>query len=632
MSFRDVELKTADMKKRGRGISLISFFLLAVCVVYGRFLLPRWLTYDHLSILSWDVFGYYLYLPAQFIYHDIGITDFSWLQKILDQYAPTIGFYQAYPGPTGEYIMKYPMGMAILFAPFFFLAHLLAGPLGFPTDGFSLPYQVSVALGCVLYGIIGLWFLRKILLRYFSEVVTTIVMILLVLGTNYFQLTAYDSAMVHNSLFTVYTLIIWFTIRWHDHPKWNNAILIGLFVGLAALIRPTEIISALIPLLWGIYNKETLRKKWELISGFRFQVSGMIIVVFLVGFLQLIYWKIHAGKFVYYSYEEGETLKFLAPYIMFVLFSWKKGWLIYAPMMVFPLAGFIFLFRQKREIFWATFLFFAVNLLIISSWTTWWYGGSLGQRSLMQSYAVMVLPFGACIAWLLKRRWWVKGSFAVIALFFIWLNLFQTWQYMTWIIDPSRMTRKYYMSIFGKTSVPEGAHRYLEQAENFDREVLDDGKEYEIRSLAFFNFEWDGADQDVHITSDAAKSGIHALRMDSTIEFSPGMKMAYSQVAPRDGSWIRFRVSIFPLAGMNETPANLVMTMSNKKGNYKYKTIALEDEDLVPGAWNEVTMDYELPYVQDPDDLIAVYIWNRGKETFYTDDIKIDLYEPREEQ
>ena len=615
-------------KKRSR-VSLIVFFLLAVCIVYGRLLLPRWLTFDHLSILSWDVFGYYLYLPAQFIYNDIGITDFSWMQKILDQYAPTIGFYQAYMGPEGEYIMKYPMGMAILFAPFFFLAHFLSGQFGYPADGFSILYQASVALGCVLYAIIGIWFLRKILLRYFSDAVTTIVMILLVVGTNYFQLVAYDSALVHNSMFTIYTLIIWFTIQWHDNPKLRYAFLIGLFVGLAALVRPTEIISALIPILWGIHNKESWQSKWKLVTDHRIQIGIMILMTILIGSIQLIYWKIHAGTFLYYSYEEGERLKFLAPYIMFVLLSWKKGWLIYAPMMFFPLIGFIFLFKRNKEIFWAAFIFFAVNLLIISSWTTWWYGGSLGQRSLMQSYALMVLPFGAFIVWILKRRWWLQVPFVAIAVFFIWLNLFQTWQYMTWIIDPSRMTREYYMAVFGRTSVPGEAQKYLEQVENFDREFMDDGNEYEKRTLAFFNFEYEGADRDVNLTMDTAVSGTHAFLMDSVKEFSPGLNMVYHSASPKEGSWIRAHVSIFPISDMKERPASLVITMANKEGSYKYKLIDLEKDSLVPGTWNEIIMDYEIPYVEDPEDVIKVYIWNRGKGLFYMDDLQIELLEPR---
>jgi len=618
------------MNPKRRGVSLVMFFLLAGSIVYGRFLLPRWLTFDHLSILSWDVFGYYLYLPAQFIYHDIGINDFSWLQKILDQYAPTIGFYQAYMGPEGDYIMKYPMGMAILFAPFFFFAHMLSGPAGFPADGFSLIYQVSVALGCIFYTIIGIWFLRKILLHYFSDAVTTIVMVLVVLGTNYFQLTAFDSALVHNSLFTIYTLIIWFTIKWHDNPKFRYALPVGLLVGLAALVRPTEIISALIPLLWGIYNRETWQSKLKLVTSHWSQVAIMFLMVILVGSLQLIYWKIHAGTFLYYSYEEGERLRFLAPYIMFVLFSWKKGWLIYAPMMAFPLVGFVFLFKRYKEIFWAAFLFFVVNLLIVSSWPTWWYGGSLGQRSLMQSYALMALPFGAFIAWMLKRRWWLHVPFVLIALFFIWLNLFQTWQYMTWIIDPSRMTQQYYWAVFGKTSVPEGAQKYLEQIENFDREQLTDGKEYEKRTLLFLNFEYEGADQDGNLAMDTAKSGTHAFRMDSLKEFSPGFDMAFSDLAPKEGAWLRARVQIFPLREMTGTPAGLVITMTNKEGNYKYKLIDLEKDSLVPGTWNEVTMDYELPYVLDGADVIKAYIWNRGKGTFYIDDFQVELLDPRE--
>jgi hypothetical protein len=609
-------------------LSLVAFFMLAACIIYGRFLLPRWLTYDHLSILSWDVFGYYLYLPAHFIHHDLGIKDFSWLQQILDKYSPTIGFYQAYQGPLDLYVMKYPMGMAILFAPFFFIAHILAGLGGFVQDGFSLPYQISIALGCVVYGIIGLWILRKVLLRFFTDSVTAIVMILVVLGTNYFQLTTYDSAMVHNSLFTIYACILWFTIRWHDDPKWKYAIPLGLFIGLATLIRPTEIISALIPVCWGIWDKECRREKWSLVVGHWSLVVGMGIAAVCLIMLQPVYWKIYSGSFIYYSYEEGERLKFLAPYIMFVLFSWKKGWLIYAPMMVFAVTGFYFLFRSNRRIFLSTFLFFAVNLLIISSWTTWWYGGSLGQRSLMQSYAVLALPFGYFIRWLLQRKWWLKILFILISGFFIWLNLFQTWQYMTWIIDPSRMTQKYYWAVFGRTSVPEGAHKYLEIVETFDREYLDNGKEYEKRVLADYTFEYEGADKDAHLRKGITRFGEYAYVMDSTVPYSPGIKSAVGGIAPAANSWIRLHVWIFPESDMKESPASLVISVIRDGKNYKYKTIDLDQEELGIGEWNELTMDYELPWDCGAGDLIAAYIWNRGKKTFYFDDLTVELLEP----
>ena len=618
------------MKLRSNTIpwSRLAFVGLSAAIITGRFLLPRWLTYDVLSILSWDVFGYYLYLPARFIYHDLGISDFSWLQQILDKYNPTIGFYQAYMGPAGHYVLKYPMGMAVLFTPFFFIAHWLAEPLGYATDGFSLPYQFSVAMGCLAYTVAGLWFLRKILIRFFPETVSAVVMILLVLGTNYFQLTAYDGAMVHNALFTVYTLIIWFTLKWHESPAWKYALPLGLSIGMAALIRPTEIISVLIPLCWGVWNRATLQKKWAVVAGRWRQVAGMILMILLTGSAQLLYWKAFAGSFIYYSYEQGEGLRFLAPYIMFVVFSWKKGWLIYAPLMAFPLAGFIFLWKQKRELFWAAFLFFAINLLIVSSWTTWWYGGSLGQRSMMQSYAVLALPLGAFIVGIQDQKRWLKLVFTLVALFCIWLNLFQTWQYMTWIIDPSRMTREYYWAVFGRTNVPASAKRLLEVVEDPGREYLEDGQEFTSRTLARHTFEYQGADEDPHLSATVVKNGSHSFRMDSTVEFSPGIKAPFKELDAADGSWIRISLFVYPTADLKDNPANLVVTMSGKTKNYKYKTLSLAGDSLRVGEWNLVTMDYEIPYVPDPEDLLAVYVWNRGRQPVYIDDLVIELLEP----
>jgi hypothetical protein len=609
-------------------LSLLAFILLTACILYGRMILPRWLTYDHLSILSWDVFGYYLYLPAQFIYQDLGITDFSWLQQILDKYAPTIGFYQAYKGPDDFYVMKYPMGMAILYIPFFFIAHLIAGVSGFPPDGFSQPYQISVALGCVLYGLIGLWFLRKILVKFFSDIESSLVMVLLVLGTNYFQLTVYDTAMAHNSLFAIYVLILWFTIRWHENQKLKYAIPLGLMIGLATLIRPTEIISAVIPVLWGIKNMESLKQKWSLIINHRFQIIIIAFASVLVIVPQVVYWKVYSGSYLYYSYEEGERLKFLAPYIIHVLFSWKKGWLIYAPMMIFSLAGFCFLYRKNARIFAATFFFFLLNLLIISSWTTWWYGGSLGQRSLMQSYAVLTLPFGYFLQWMITRKLWLKITFFFIAAFFIWLNLFQTWQYMAWIIHPSRMTQQYYWAVFGRKNVPLGSHKFLEVAENLKREYLENEEKYAKRNLTFFNFENISNDKDKQLEKKNAQSGDYAYWMDSAVLYSPTFSMLCREIAPQIGSWIRLTVWIYPHDSFEEHPANVVITFIRQRKNYKYKTIDLANETLKIEEWNKIVMDYEIPYDCRPDDQLKAYIWNRGKGNFLIDNFQLEVLDP----
>ena len=118
------------------------------------------------AIISWDVFGYYLYLPGQFIYDDL--STLQWAQTLIAEHDLSATFYQAHQLPDSEtMVMKYTMGMSIFYAPFFFIAHLLAEPLGYPADGISSIYQAAIGLGMLLYSLIGLLYTRRVLLYFF---------------------------------------------------------------------------------------------------------------------------------------------------------------------------------------------------------------------------------------------------------------------------------------------------------------------------------------------------------------------------------------------------------------------------------------------------------------------------------
>ena len=67
------------------------------------------------NVISWDVFGYYLYLPGLFIYNDLGFNDWSWIDNIVEIYNSTDTVYQISKGPLGNNINKYSMGMAFLY-------------------------------------------------------------------------------------------------------------------------------------------------------------------------------------------------------------------------------------------------------------------------------------------------------------------------------------------------------------------------------------------------------------------------------------------------------------------------------------------------------------------------------------
>ena len=619
----------------GRGhlknkISFIVFLVLCFTLVYSRFLLPRWETHDVLSILTWDVFGYYLYLPAYFIHHDPGLNNFAWVRELLATHHPTIGFYQAYLGPTGDYVMKYPVGMAILYLPFFFIGHIFAVILGYSPDGFTLPYQVSIAMGGLVYSLIGILVLRKVLLKFFSDFISAIILVLIVLGTNYFELTAYDGAMPHNYLFTLYSLVLWLTIRWHENPKWKFIIFLGLTIGITILVRFTDAICFLIPLLWGIHNKESFKTKWNLLCEKYKQLIICIACVALVLFIQMLYWKIHTGSFFYYSYEPGEKLKFLAPYFMHVLFSFKKGWLIYTPMAIFMISGFYFTWKMNRSIFFAMFLFFIINLMIIASWPTWWYGGSLGQRTFMESYAFLALPFGYFLQWLGQRKFYIKTILYSVFLLFIVLNLFQTWQYMNFIIDPSRMTRSYYWRIFGKTHVNPKDRKHLEAVENPGKGELKFENEYFKKILGYYDFEQNDQNFSRYQTAEFARTGKYSLKLTPEFHFSPGIEIKFKDLTNRESVWIRATGYVYFKSSAREALASLVTTCNHNGSAINYQTVDIEKENFLPNQWHKVTVDYETPVVSDRKDLLQVYFWYRGKDTLYLDDFIIEIFEPKE--
>ena len=237
-----------------------------VIIILGIFLISFRILSPPDNILSWDVFGYYLYLPAKFIYHNLSLTDQSWLKELVQKHDTSTTLYQIVQVDNGNWVIKYSMGLAILFTPFFFIGHWVAQLTGYPADGLSLPYQYTLAAGGIVFALIGLFYFRKVLRYFFSEKITVILLILIFAGTNYFQLTAFGGTLLtHNFLFTFYAMLLWYTLRWHEKPSIFRALMIGGLCGFMTLIRPTEIVSLLIPLLWNIWNKESFREKWLMI-------------------------------------------------------------------------------------------------------------------------------------------------------------------------------------------------------------------------------------------------------------------------------------------------------------------------------------------------------------------------------
>ncbi|MEI8203774.1 MAG: hypothetical protein WCH34_12210 [Bacteroidota bacterium] len=621
-------LQTKAMLKIGKAnnvFSLTTLLILFSILVVLRFIYPP------TNVLSWDVFGYYLYLPSKFIYHDLGLSDQTWLNKLIAQYNSTATLYQAYVGPIGKWVMKYSMGMAILYMPFFFLSHALAPILGYPADGFSLPYQYGIAIGALIYTFVGLVFFRKILLHYFSDKTATLIMILTILGTNYLNQASVGNLLSHNFLFSFVAALVWFTIKWHEKQRLLYMLFIGMLSGIITLVRPNEGVCIIIPFLWGVFNKETLVEKLKLIWKNKLQVSVAILAFVLVLLPQFYYWNKYTGSYIFYSYPNpGEGLDLLSPHISNFLFSFRKGWFVYTPMVIFSLVGLVNLYRKRREIFSPILIYSLVSFYLISSWTCWWYaGGCYSQRAIISLFVVLAIPLGFFIERLIEMKCYLKYGIYILMVFIVGLNCFQFWQFQKDILKHDGMTEKYYLAIFGKTKAPTNASEML----LVDRlvtgiEHMTNPEKYYKKILGVYDFSKKTPETNEHYTKDPSDSNSYCLAMDSSLCYSPGPSIKYKNITGEYYAWIRAKVEYKYSKNYDDENALLVITFDHKGGSYKYFAGELNCTDSLRTSWTSKTFDYQTPEVRDINDELKVYVWHRGKKGVYIKGISVDVYEP----
>lgn len=394
-----------------------------------------------IQVSTWDALGYYIYLPAHFLYKEN--KQYLWFDRLDKKYGLSGGvFYQVQLHTNGNKVCKYLGGVAILQAPFYFIADYYVQNINtnYPRDGFSAPYQYAIAWGAITYCAIALLLLRTVLRKFFSDKVTAWA-ILMLLATNAIQYISVDSGQSHAYIFPLYVLILYLTLKWHKEASILVSLFIGLIVGLAAICRPTEAIMILIPILWNAHSKQVWIEKWKLIHT----KPNLIIAAILGGFIgilpQLVYWKNVTGSWVY---DVGSKWDFLSPHFR-VLFGGEKGWFIYTPITILFVIGFWFL--KVKPFRWSVIVFCLCNIYIIIAWHDWRYGGSFSTRALMQSYPIFLLAFAAFSEWIFQKRN-LRFVMLIIGFYCLMLNLFQIYQYNAGILKFDGMNFEKYREIY----------------------------------------------------------------------------------------------------------------------------------------------------------------------------------------
>jgi hypothetical protein len=386
--------------------------------------------------------GYYAYLPAAFIYHDLNIGFFDSIEtKYYDKH--TKSDFRNYA--DGRVMIKYFCGVSVLQIPFFACGHVAAQVCGADTDGYSKPYMIAISLGALFYALLGLFYLRKFLqLHGANPLQTAFILLLIYFGTNLYYYTVLEPLMSHVYSFALVSIFLYYGKKWMQEGQTNYAFISVIILTFIILVRPINVLAA----FWLIYEADGLKNFIRRLREFllRFSVSvPALLLSFGILFLQCLIYKIQTGHYWIYAYGE-EGFNFTKPEIFNFLFSYKKGLFVYLPLLFISLGGFYFLWKQNRgkAIFHFAFLF-SISY-ILSSWWMWYYGGSFGTRVIIE-----FLPFFALLFFHFMQGVQKKSVRVILTSSLVLLTLYtqlETWQYRYEIIHWSEMNQEKYWDAF----------------------------------------------------------------------------------------------------------------------------------------------------------------------------------------
>ena len=274
-------------------------------------------------IISSDGLGYYAYLPALLIDHDMTY------QKVAVKEKKILGYNRYEPSyleKSGNRVMnKYFAGEALLLLPFFLAATLISWLGGIEITGYSFFFQLFTGLGALFYLLLGLYYLKKLLQHFRIEpILASVTIIAILLGTNLFYYSLWQPCMSHVYSFFAINGFLWYSCRTVQGPKLKYMAFASLFLGFTVLIRPTNgVVILLLPFL--INNSdEAVNLKVYLQKNIGVLLIPLLIF-FLVVSIQFILWHIQTGHWFTWSYKD-EGFLFSNPQFSNVLFSYRRDY------------------------------------------------------------------------------------------------------------------------------------------------------------------------------------------------------------------------------------------------------------------------------------------------------------------
>ncbi len=395
------------------------------------------------TVLS-DGAGYYAYLPAIFIHHDL---QYRFYLELRDKYGfgdLSGNFCQTH---NGKLFNRYFCGTAIAQTPFFLIAWLIAYLSGQEVDGHSFIFYAGINMAALFYAMAGLYALSKYLRKFVKPTIAAATCGFIFLGTNLFNYTINEPSYSHVYSFGFIAIFIYLADQSIQNRSKRSYQLLALNAAMIVLIRPSNgMILFSLPFIAGSWS---VFMSW-LKNGLKISIlPGVVICGIAPLLIQPILYYYQCGSFMTDGYK-GEKFYFHQPHILNALFHYRAGVFPWSPITLLALPGLYYLWKKNSfsALAWIGFMF--VNLWVISSWWAWHYTGTFGMRPLVDYMSF----FGIAIAFLLDggknliQHFMINGAAVCLMLIGHVFN----YQIVRDILPHDLMTHDKYWYIFLKTN------------------------------------------------------------------------------------------------------------------------------------------------------------------------------------
>ncbi len=330
------------------------------------------------QLLSGDGVGYYAYLPSVVLDHDLDFTN---------QYSALL--------PAGHALLNrttatglpdnfWPVGSAVLWLPFFLVAHALAlllsaAGVGIHLDGCGYWHQAFVLAGNILYGCAAMLLAYDVARRLVRGASALWAVALVAFAGNLAYYITAEPSMPHAASAFAVSLFFSVWLRTRGRSGVRRAVVLGAIAGLVAAVRAQDLVLVAVPLAADglvAFKAARARRGAGAVATACRDGGAMALAALLAYSPQLVASQVLYGGWwrppqIFAGWPGVPLFTWWSPHFWDVLFSSTRGLFTWHPIYVVALLGVAPLWRRDRTVAAALLVGITAQAYLLGGWYDW---------------------------------------------------------------------------------------------------------------------------------------------------------------------------------------------------------------------------------------------------------------------